>query len=76
MLCFFKTEEWQMEKYLHTFIADNADPFWVCGVKQCEIPFPHAVGMVGSRGAGNYQWVHVFADAYAEQTDKAEVRDS
>jgi hypothetical protein len=58
-----------MKKYLGMYTADNTNPYMACAVKDCRIHFPHAVGAVGSTGAGNFEWEHVFADDY-EPTDK------
>ena len=47
------------EKFLTTYTAEPSDPFWVCGVKGCRIPFPHEVGMTEDR-----TWKHLWADFY------------
>ena len=47
------------EKYLTTYTADISNPFWICGVKDCRISFPHQVGFTE-----DHNWKHVFADAY------------
>jgi hypothetical protein len=47
------------EKYLGTYTANNSDSFWICGVKDCKINFPHEVGYTPDRA-----WKHVYADDY------------
>src|SRR6266404_2634103 len=50
-------------KYLGTYTANNSDSFWVCGVKDCRIPFPHEVGLTNAQ-VGERDWKHVYADFY------------
>lgn len=33
--------EEQRTRYLVTYTADSADPFWPCGVKGCQLSYPH-----------------------------------
>jgi hypothetical protein len=51
----------ETEKYLGTYMADNSEPFWICGVKNCAVSFPHRVGMTE-----DHSWKHLFADDYSE----------
>ena len=50
-------------KYLGTYTANNSDSFWVCGVKDCRIPFPHEVGLTDAP-VDERNWKHVLADFY------------
>ena len=51
------------EKYLTIYEADNSNPFWVCGVKDCRINFAHDVGLTNAP-VGERKWKHVYADFY------------
>jgi hypothetical protein len=55
-----------MEQYLDIYTADNADPFWKCAVKNCQIPFAHAVGYTP-----DHEWKHVYADDYLNNDSRS-----
>jgi len=46
-------------EFFTTYTADPSDPYLVCGVEECQVPFRHAVGITEDR-----KWQHVWADLY------------
>jgi hypothetical protein len=47
------------QEFLATFTADRSNPFLACGVKGCQVLFPHEVGRTQ-----DHEWKHVWADYY------------